>query len=129
MVIALFSINVKSGSNETSSTVHLHRGFLRGVSVFILVDCVPPFLPCFSEIISEVILVKSIFHQRVSQCIISGNNLSFTFHESSLHHSFFYVCLFSGVCCCVTFQFDDVIILSSQESVPQITASKCKKGK
>ena len=75
MVIALFSINVKSGSNETSSTVHLHRGnFEEVVCVFILVYCVPPFLPCFSEIISEVILVKSIFHWKDSQSIVSGNN-------------------------------------------------------
>ena len=78
------------------------------------VDCVPPFVPCFSEIISEVILVKSIFHWKDSQSIISGNNSQL--HSMNVHCIilFLFVCSLVVCCCYVTFQFDDVIILSQE---------------
>ena len=101
----------------------------RGVSSFLLIVFLPFFLSCFQKWLMKLFSLRVYSHQRVSQCIISGNNLSITFHECSLHHSFLmFVCsLFFCCCWCVTYQFDDVIILSSQEFVLQIIPSKCKR--
>ena len=125
--VILYQCEIREQRNIIHSP--LTQGFFEEVvCVFILVDCVPPFLPCFSEIISEVILVKSIFHWKDSQSIISGNNSqsrSMNVHCIIL----FYVCLFSlFVVAVLHFNLMMLLFYHHKSLFPQITASKCKKG-
>ena len=111
MVIVLFFINVKSWSNEKSSTVHLTQGFFEVcVSAFLLIVFLS-FLSCFQKWSVKLFSLRVYFHRRVSQCIISGNNLLITFHECSLHHSFFNVCLFSGFIVVAVLHFNSMMLL------------------
>ncbi len=89
--VILYQCEIREQRNIIHSP--LTQGFFEEVvCVFILVDCVPPFLPCFSEIISEVILVKSIFHWKDSQSIISGNNSQS--RSMNVHCIIPFLCLF-----------------------------------